>query len=302
MLVGDFEAAWQESDSIAQRGSRGECELWDGKPFEGQRVYIRCLHGYGDAIQFLRYADPLRQLASSVAVQVHPEMVAVARRIRGIDTVVTWCNDLPREAWDQQIEASELPRAFRTSLATIPRDIPYVHVAESAIASSRRHLGTSSKPRVGLLWASSNWDPTRCMRLTDLQPLLHSKDIELYSFQRGPERSELLQLDSASRVHDTALHSPGIIDTAADLMNMDLLITVDTMAAHLAGALGRPVWTLLPYEADWRWMLCRSDSPWYPTMRLFRQKTPGDWAPVVAEVAACLNQGGAFARRGRRGS
>jgi hypothetical protein len=290
MLLGEFEAAWRESDSISRRGSRNCNELWNGEPFDNKRIIVRCLHGYGDAIQFLRYAAPLRQRACSVVVQTHPAMVSLVRRMRGIDAVVTWSNDLPRDAWDQQIEVTELPRVFRSSVASIPRDIPYIHIDESAVAQSEIHLGGGSRPKVGLLWASSNWNPDRCMHLLDLQPLLGSRDIDLYSFQRGEERLELLQHAGAHRIHDTAPHSPDIVDTAADLINMDLLITVDTMAAHLAGALGRPVWMLLPFEGDWRWMVGRSDSPWYPTMRLFRQKTPGDWGSVVTEVVSCLAQ------------
>ena len=210
------------------------------EPFKDKRIIIRCLHGYGDAIQFLRYAGPLRPRARSVTV----------KRIRrwfhwsGECAVSMPWSPGPTIwlgiAWDQQIEVTELPRAFRSSLATIPRDIPYIHIDESAVAQSRRHLGGRSRPKVGLLWASSNWNPDRCMRLLDLQPLLESRGIDFYSFQRGQERLELLQLAGGQRIHDTAVHSPYIADTAADLINMDLLITVDTMAAHLAALLAGP--------------------------------------------------------------
>jgi hypothetical protein len=291
MLLGMFEAAWRESDAISRRGSGSENELWDGEPVQGKRVMVRCLHGYGDTIQFLRYAGSLRERgASRVVAQTHPEMVSLVERIRCVDEVVTWSNDLSREDWDQQIEVTELPRVFRASPETIPRDIPYIDIDDCAVVRSREHLGGGARPRVGLLWASSNWNPDRCMQLADFQPLLEARGIDLYSFQRGAERAELFQVAEAGRIHDTAVHSPHIVDTAADLVNMDLLITVDTMVAHLAGALGRPVWTLLPFEADWRWMIDRSDSPWYPTMRLFRQRTQGAWHPVVAEVVSRLTQ------------
>ena len=296
MLLGDFESAWRESDAILRRGSSTTPELWDGLTFDDKRVIIRCLHGYGDSIQFLRYAKPLRRRASRVIVQTHPEMVSLVERMPGIDQVVTWSSDLPRHGWDQQIEVTELPRAFRTQISSIPSEIPYIDIDPKAIEKSRRCLGGSTRRKVGLLWASSNWNPARCMRLADLQPLLNIGDIDFYSFQRGEDRSQLLEIADAYSIHDTAVHSPRIVDTAADLMNMDLLITVDTMAAHLAGALGRPVWTLLPFEADWRWMVGRSDSPWYPTMRLFRQPTPGDWASVTVDVATWLSR--AFQRSG----
>jgi hypothetical protein len=287
MLLGDFDRAWRESDAIAGRGTRTSEELWDAEPFDKKRVVIRCLHGYGDAIQFLRYAPMLRQVASRVTVQTHPEMVSLVKRMAGIDQVLTWSDNLPRECWDQQIEVTELMRAFRTSVATIPAPVPYVKIGHEARRRSRANLGGTGRRKVGLLWASSGWNPARCMRLSDLSPLLELRDFDFYSFQRGAERPEPGDLDRY-RLHDTAVHSPEIVDTAADLVNMDLLITVDTMAAHLAGALGKPVWTLLPFEADWRWMLGRSDTPWYPTMRLFRQPEASDWKSVVESVAASL--------------
>jgi ADP-heptose:LPS heptosyltransferase len=130
--------------------------------------------------------------------------------------------------------------------------------------------------------------------LENLLPLLRMDTFEFYSFQRGPERMQLERIKSP--VHDSALHSPSIIDTAGDLINMALVISVDTFAAHLAAALNRPVWLLLPFASDWRWLLKRRDSPWYPTMRLFRQPAAGKWKPVIAEVVAELTSVGLRAR------
>jgi hypothetical protein len=279
MLLGEFENAWRESDLIASRGAPDSHALWDGRPFTDKRVIIRCLHGYGDAIQFLRYAQLIRETAAKVIVETHPEMVSLLSRMPFIDHVTSWAHAaLPRDAWDQQIEVTELPRAFRTTLSTIPGAVPYLDV-------NPRHLCISRKPRIGLVWASSNWNHSRSMSLAQLAPVLSLNHLSFFSFQRGPERNELA---SHLHIHDTANHSPDIADTAGDLMNMDLLITVDTMAAHLAGALGRNVWILLPAAADWRWMLDRDDTPWYPTMRLFRQPSPGNWAPVIDRVACEL--------------
>jgi hypothetical protein len=284
MLLGEFENAWRESDRIAARGASGPHALWDGSPFTGKRVVIRCLHGFGDAIQFLRYARLVRQQAARVIVETHPEMVSILSRLPFVDHVTSWADSsLTRDDWDQQIEVTELPRAFRTTLATIPADIPYLDV-------SARCPAESGKPKVGLLWASSQWNPARSMRLAELVPLLELDGFSFYSFQRSQERGELTAIQSRFKIHDTADHSPDILDTAVDLMSMDLLITVDTMAAHLAGALGRNVWTLLPWEADWRWMVGMDDSPWYPTMRLFRQTAGADWGPVVDRVACELLQ------------
>jgi hypothetical protein len=289
MLLGEFENAWRESDRINALGVPDPHALWDGRPFTGNRVLIRCLHGYGDAIQFLRYATLVRSAATRVTVQTHPELVALLSRLPGADSVITWPDDAAiRESWDQQIEVTELPRAFRTTISMIPCKIPYLDVPPYAVSRSRESLGESPRLKVGLLWAASVWNPARSMRLEELVPVLDTADCTFYSFQRGVQRAELMALPARFAVHDTACHSPGIADTAADLLNMDLLITVDTMAAHLAGALGRPVWVMLPWDADWRWMLDREDTPWYPTMRLFRQPAPGLWKPVINRVAAEL--------------
>jgi hypothetical protein len=291
MLLGDFESAWKESDLITARGTPDPNALWDGLPPAGKRVVIRCLHGYGDAIQFLRYARLLRKCAANVIVQAHPEMLALISRIPGADSVVEWNNPsaLPGGDWNQQIEVTELPRVFRTTTATIPGEIPYINVSSQALSKSAEHLGNSGKPKVGLLWGASAWNPARSMPVAELMPLLHAANCCFYSFQRGPQRDELSTLSRCFHIHDTALHSSDIADTAADLMNMDLLVTVDTMAAHLAGALGRPVWVMLPWDADWRWMLNREDTPWYRTMRLFRQPSPGDWKAVITRIAAELS-------------
>jgi hypothetical protein len=280
MLTGEFERAWAEGDALIARGAPDEHRLWDGLPFTGKRVIIRCLHGYGDAIQFLRYAPLVRAVASHVTVETHPEMVSLVRGFPGVDNVISWAdkNRVEGLSWNQQIEVMELPRAFRTSLATIPAEVPY-------ISPKPRPGGPVPEcvlPRIGLVWAASSWNPLRSIFLAELSPLLAMDGLSFYSFQRGPQRAELEASPHRNRIHDTAEHSPQISDTASDLLNIDLLITVDTMIAHLAGALGRKVWTLLPFEADWRWMIDCDHTPWYPTMKLFRQpQRESGWAPVV---------------------
>jgi hypothetical protein len=286
MLLGEFDRAWAESDALVARGAPDDHRLWDGLPFTGKRVIIRCLHGYGDAIQFLRYAPLVRAVASNVVVETHPEMVALVRGFPGVDNVISWAgkNQLEYQSWNQQIEVMELARAFRTSVATIPASVPYIHV-ECARESPLPHEvlpGKGVLPRIGLVWAASSWNPLRSLSLAELSPLLALDGLSFCSFQRGPQRGELEASPHRNRIHDTADHSPEISDTAADLLKIDLLITVDTMVAHLAGALGRKVWVLLPFEADWRWMLDCDYTPWYPTMRLFRQpRRESGWAPVV---------------------
>jgi hypothetical protein len=290
MLLGRFDKAWKTSNRILARQRRDPHCLWDGLPFDGKRVIVRCLHGFGDAIQFVRYARLLKRMAAAVTVQVHPQLLALFRSMPFLDRVVTWDEyDLnERTEGDQQIEVMELPRAFRTTLATIPGQTPYLW-ADSRYGESRRQaLDDGRKARVGLLWEGGDWDAARNIPLGTLWPILERSDVEFYSFQRGRGREELASLECGRRIRDLSGDSPEIAHFAADLTHMDLLITVDTMAAHLAGALGKPVWVLLPFHADWRWMLNRCDSPWYSTMRLFRQRVPGGWNAPVAEVTAEL--------------
>ena len=282
MLGGRFAEAWRESERIAARGKPDPHRFWNGAPFAGRRVLIRCLHGFGDAIQFIRYGALVARTASHLTVQTHPELVSLFRCLSFPCDVVSWDAE-PHLRWDVQIEVMELPRAFETTLETIPAEVPYFSVRESG-----RVAVASEKLRVGLHWGSSAYNPARSVPLAELLPVLESPGMEFYSFQRGEHRAELGHVRLPCPVRDISGESPDVIEAAADLVNIDLLITADTMIAHLAGALARPVWMLLPFEADWRWMLERRDSPWYPTMRLFRQRTPGNWKPAVRELAAEL--------------
>ncbi len=191
--------------------------------------------------------------------------------------MITWGE--PEPSWDQQIEIIELPRAFRTTVASIPNHVPYLNV--------RTELGSNtengSRPiRVGIVWASSTYNPERSIQLKDLAELFALPGAAFFSLQAGPARAELDPW--SNRVTNLYDDSACVLAMAQTLKTIDLVITVDTMMAHLAGAIARPVWTLLPYQCDWRWMLNRQDSPWYPTMRLFRQKRPGDWAGVVSQL------------------
>jgi len=289
MLTGDFESAWRESDAIESSHVIDPNHFWDGSPFDGKRVLLRALHGYGDAVQFIRYAPMLRRRAAKLIVQTHPELMPLLLTVDGVDQTMTWPDPpLGQCCWDQQIEIMELPRAFRTTPASVPKRVPYISIERTLVESSRKRLARTTRPKIGLLWASSQYDTSRSMELAVLSPLLRVSEFEFYSFQRGAERAQLECM--SGRVSDTARHSAAIMDTAADLTNMDLVISVDTFAAHLAAALNRPVWLLLPHAADWRWMLVRSDSPWYPSMRLFRQPAPGDWNDVISEVIGELGR------------
>lgn len=277
MLLGQFESAWKESDAIVRRGNPDPHRFWDGRPFDGRRVLIRCLHGLGDTLQYIRYAAMMRQRVATLTLEAQPALRTLLEQAHIADTVITWGDEEP--FWDQQIEIVELPRIFRTTIDSIPATVPYINVP-----GSRADMSSFEETllRVGLVWASSTFNPSRSLLLSQLAPLLGIPGISFFSFQAGEERAQLGYW--SSRISDLYTEGQSVLETAIGMRAMDLIISVDTMTAHLAGAMGLNVWTLLPYTCDWRWMLHRCDSPWYPTMRLFRQNTPGDWKGVVERV------------------
>lgn len=275
MLLGDFASAWIEGDRIDARGRPDVNRFWDRKPLRDKRVLIRCLHGLGDTLQFIRYAPLLKKQVASVTVETQPALKRIVQHSGLADQVITWGESEP--VWDRQIEIIELPRIFRTTVETVPATVPYLKATPRV-----RRKSVTEKLRVGLVWASSRYNPSRCVPLAELSDVCRTPGAEFYSFQGGDNREEL-------RAHDLpiqdAFDRSCCVQAAADgLAGMQLVITVDTMVAHLAGGLGLPVWLLLPFQADWRWMLNRSDSPWYPTMRLFRQQANGEWQEPINQV------------------
>ena len=281
MLSGHFESAWQESDAIRSRGLPDSQRLWHGQDVAGKRVIVRCLHGYGDAVQFLRYAPLLHAMASRLIVEAPPRLMQLAQCFNGIDQLVTWGADAPPQppAWDAQVEVMELPYLFRTQLDELPLFTNYLHLPGTPTLS----LDRSPSLRVGVARTAGSWNPARAIPSETLRPLFAIAGCEFWNLQGGPH--------NASGVHpaDTPMHEDSrcrdsIAGLAALISELDLVITVDTLAAHLAGALGVKTWLLLQFEADWRWMHGRGDSPWYPSMQLFRQPVPGDWNAVVASV------------------
>jgi hypothetical protein len=277
MLAGDFELAWRESDAIAQRGNPDPHRFWDGRPFTGRRVILRCLHGLGDTLQFVRYAPLIRRQAKSLILEAQPKLEDLLREAQLADRVITW--GATETAWDQQVEVTELPRIFRTTIHSIPNRVPYIDVP---FHSRAREFDPRGLLRVGVVWASSAYNPARSIPIRQMAGLFATPGVSFVSLQAGVEAAEVEPWAGQVTILPEAF--TGIFATAQTIKNLDLVITVDTMTAHLAGAMGRPVWTLLPFECDWRWMLARADSPWYPTMRLFRQQRTGDWKPAMDAV------------------
>lgn len=290
MLRGDFSAAWTECDAIRARGAPDPNRLWHGEDIRGKRVILRCLHGFGDAVQFLRYAPMLRALASTLIVEVPPAMLEIAPYFAGVDEVITWGEQAPAVApeWDVQIEIVELPYFFRTRAEDLPIATKYLYVPRHVLRDVAPRPNSPDSLRIGLVWASGEWNPERSMPVHLLRPLLHTSDCEFWNLQGGPSREQWSQLGSSSVLHDAYSSSDTILKLASLIAQLDLVITPDTLAAHLAGALGTPAWVMLEHASDWRWMHARTDCPWYPSLRLFRQPSAGHWQGLIRHLQSAL--------------
>jgi hypothetical protein len=286
MLRGDFARAWEISDRIlADKIAHGTFDytlprhlqtIWDGQSLAGKHVLVRCYHGLGDTIQFIRFIKPLRNIAREVSVWVQPALMPLIARVEGVDRVLPLHDAAPDLAYDTDIELMELAHALRVMPQTLATGVPYIH-------AHKRILPRTDRIRAGLIWSAGDWDPRRSMKFDALTPLLQLPRVEPIILQRGSAR---LQADDHAV---TDLGTDDIPEFAATLGALDLLISVDTFGAHLAGAMNVPVWLMLQHDCDWRWMSEGETSPWYPSMRIFRQGAYGDWESVVSDVVRALD-------------
>ena len=283
MRAGDFASAWQVSDEVLGRREGETCHhlprhfqwVWNGQPLDGKRVLIRCYHGLGDTIQFIRYAPLVRRVASRVAVWAQPELLPLLRTVAGIDELLPLHAGEPQVDFEIDVESMELAHVFRSTTTTLPAEIPYLHVNPA-------ELPADGNLHVGLVWKCGDWAPERSIPIQLLLPLGQVPGVTLHILQRG---SGLAERPAGFGVVSGANE---IFEAAQVIAALDLVISIDSMPAHLAGALGVRTWTLLQAQSDWRWMDDRDDTPWYPTMRLFRQDDGEGWAGLVARVVEKL--------------
>ena len=290
LLEGDMEQGWAEHEwrwkvsTLAP--SRGFPQpQWDGSPLNGQTILLHAEQGFGDTIQFIRYAPMVAARGGRVIVECQAEVLPLARSMTGVSEFVATGSPLPH--FDLQIPFLSLGHAFKTTLANVPADVPYLYVDDERRRIWRERVAGDRKFKIGLIWQgrpSHKDDKNRSMRLADLAPIAAIPGVSVYSLQKGLGVDQLA--DSPFAITDLTADLKDFADTGALAEALDLVIGVDTSVVQLAGALGRPVWTLLPFAPDWRWLMDRADTPWYPTMRLFRQKARLDWASVVGQVAA----------------
>jgi len=292
MLSGDFAAAWRESDGIRLRCIPDVHRFWHGEDLQGKCVMLRCLHGFGDSIQMLRFIPALKGLGVvRVIVECSPNAVGLVKCMRGIDEVITWGLEAPRipPAFDVQMEVMELPYVLRATLSTLPA-VGLLQLPREVLQKAGRAIeAISATPQVGIVWSAGDWNPSRSISLDLLRPILRNSRLHFWNLQGGRVREDWHGLPTSLHLHDAIeFTDAGLVPLAALMANLDLVITVDTLAAHLAGALGISCFLLLQYAADWRWMTDRTDSPWYPSLRLFRQPRHEDWQGAVSDINNAL--------------
>jgi len=296
LLLGDFERGWQQYEwrwkTESQKHLRRDFAqpLWlGGEALAGKTILIHAEQGFGDTLQMARYLPRLAALGAAVVLEVKPALQALLSGMACVARIVVRGEPLPH--FDVHCPVMSLPLAFKTSLDTIPADVPYLK-APADRGQKWDHLSSGQGFRVAIAWAGSathKQDQLRSIPFRELVSLIDGAEgVEWFSVQHELRAGDAELLDKMPNVRrfDGALAD--FADTAAILSHADLVITVDTAIAHLAGALGRPAWALVQYSPDFRWLLDRDDSPWYPTLRIFRQKQHGDWNDVVARLAERL--------------
>jgi tetratricopeptide (TPR) repeat protein len=302
LALGDYHRGWQEHEwrwqttVLKHAKRRFEQPLWLGADrIEGKTIVLHYEQGLGDTIQFCRYAPLVSARGARVVLQVQKPLLELMRSLRGDITVVA--RDHPLPDVDLHCPLLSLPLAFATRVETIP-SLPYLSADPAKARFWRERLATRSKPRIGVAWAgnprkelpgANRIDGQRSLPFARLAPLLHLNGCQFYSLQKGDDAVQQMR---AHPLHEAMIdwtdELDDFADTAALIENLDLIISVDTSVAHLAGALGKPVWLLNRYNTCWRWLLDREDSPWYPTLRQFRQDASRAWEPVIERVAAAL--------------
>jgi tetratricopeptide (TPR) repeat protein len=275
-------------------------EQWKGQKLNGERVLLYDEQGLGDSLQFLRYLPQVRNAGATVHLAISKPLRRLVEQLEGIEAFY-YPGDL-LGPYEYQCALMSLPKAFHTRPETIPATGAYMKVPAEAQQAADALAWPEKGLRVGLVWAGNpnhSNDSNRSIPLRELAPLWRVEGVHFYSLQIGAGEAE--RAEAAGPLIDLTEGIEDFADTAARLMKLDLLIAVDTSVVHMAGSLGRPVWTMLPFVPDWRWFLDRSDSPWYPSMRLFRQKQIGDWASVVEPIRAALAERAAQGQGGAQG-
>jgi tetratricopeptide (TPR) repeat protein len=295
---GEYEEGWRRyewrfRDAMAPALRAYPQPVWDGSALAGRTILLNVEQGVGDAIQFLRYATPLAAQGARVIAETPRRLHRLLRTVPGLAALIDPKD--PRPAFDVHAPLMSLPHLCGTALETIPARVPYLSAEPALVAAWRARLETLPRPWVGLSWQGNpnhRGDRWRSLPLAQLRLLAERTGGTFVSLQKGPGAEQVAGAGFGARLVDwsASMDTGGdaLIDTAALMASLDLVISVDTAIGHLAGALARPTALLLPFVADFRWLAQRTDSPWYPTLRLYRQQTRSDWAPAIAALGNAL--------------
>jgi Flp pilus assembly protein TadD len=293
LKLGKFAEGWPEyewrfkSKDFVEQCATGP--RWDGALLAGRAILLRCEQGLGDAVQFIRYAQPVKDRGGRVIVECPRALARLVATCPGVDEVVAQGDAVPEH--DVQAPLLSLPGIFRTTLDNVPNRVPYLFADDDLVASWKTELGREKLFKVGIAWQGNptfRRDRLRSIPLEHFAQLARVEGVRLFGLQFGAGREQLAKLAEQVPLVDLGGRLGEFHETAAIVRNLDLVISSDSAIVHLAGSLGVPVWVALSTAADWRWMVDRPDSPWYPTMRLFRQTALGDWQGVFARIASAL--------------
>jgi tetratricopeptide (TPR) repeat protein len=280
----EYEWRWRRTGMTARQDLRAP--LWAGElPLAGKTILLHAEQGLGDTVMFARYVPQFAPLGAKVVLEVQPELTALLATLAAAGAIVGRGAALPPH--DLHCPLASLPLALKTEPTGVPTEFPYLRAPEPHLTKWRARLQNVPRPRVALVWSGSVThanDRRRSLTLAQLEPLLSVPGVRFVSLQRDLRDADVARLSGETRITDLGGELADFADTAAILALVDQLVCVDTSVAHVAGAIGRPALVLLPFQPDWRWMLERERSPWYPALKLFRQNAPGDWAGAIAGV------------------
>jgi len=296
LLTGNFEQGWKEymwlwktNDYIRRRRPFTQ-PSWDNSETDirGRTILLYAEYGFGDTIQFIRYAPLFAEQGAKVIVECQRELASLLQNAEGIQKVIPYGEQLPE--FDAHCSLMMLPALFNTAIGNIPNKVPYLTPNPVLVERWREKIGhDTAKLKAGIVWSGVSTRKKFCS-LEAFSPLAQLQGVSFYSLQKGKTAQDATLNPGGMQLYDYTSEMHDFSETAALIENLDLVISIDTSVAHLAGAMGKPVWTLLPFVPDWRWLLNRDDSPWYPTMRLFRQPSPGDWKSVITDIADALHK------------
>lgn len=296
LAMGDYQRGWQEYEWRFRRSGAANVyphqlatSRWQGEDFKGRRILVHCEQGMGDVLQFVRYVPQVKQRGGTLIMEAHPLLVSLLEPLDCVDEIITFDPMRPSEiSHDLHIPLLSLPAIFGTETDTIPDTVPYIPVPSNDIHDVHR-IVKRDHFNIGLVWSSSDLNPKRNLPIDQCVGWFRHPNLHFISLQIGEAEAQIRTMQgNTAPITEWGSQLNNFKDTAAIMAHLDLMISVDTAAAHLAGAMGKPLWTLLPFDADWRWSQFYGGCPWYPTAKMFRQSRSGQWGDVIDDVSAAL--------------